>query len=212
MRHAVVVHEPLRLHRADLGRSVDAVRSSERGRSDRAASPARLPIAPELPLRERPEGDDAIGVSTRDRRVGECHRGAGAVAPAAKGLSSEPEIAHAERGAQSHWLVALHVRDDAVDVAHLQSRVLHRVADRDARQLELARGRAAPLVVRRFADADDDCAAVHYRPCTTGRTRGLRWRRGSSPSTRRRGRPSGARSMPRSAATTPRDAGSRSPT
>ena len=71
--------------------------------------------------------------------------------------------------------------DDAVDVAHRQARVGDRVPDRDARELELALGRAAALVVGRLADTDDDRRAVHY----SARRRGLRWRRGSWPSTRR---------------------------
>ena len=45
---------------------------------------------------------------------------------------------------------------------HRQARVSHRVLDRDAGELELALGRAAPLVVGRLADTDDDRLAVHY--------------------------------------------------
>ena len=122
----------------------------------------RLSVPGELALGERAERDDALRVARADRGVCERDRRAGAVAAAAERLRGEGEVAHAERGAQSHGLVAFHVRDDTVDVAHRQSRVSHRVLDRDARELELALGRAAPLVVRRLADTDDDRRSVHY--------------------------------------------------
>ena len=67
-----------------------------------------------------------------------------------------------ERRAQPHRLVAVHVRHEAVDVAHRQAGVGDRVADGDARELELALGRLAALVVRGLADPDDDRGAVHY--------------------------------------------------
>ncbi len=137
-------------------------------------APTGLPVAPELALRERAEHDDALGVAGADRGVGDRDRRASAVAAAPEGLRGEVEVAHAERRAQAHRLVALHVGDEAVDVAHREAGVFDGVADGDARQLELGLRRLAALVVARLADTDDGGSAVHYRPCTTGGTRGRR--------------------------------------
>ena len=158
---AVVVHEPLRLHRADLRGRLDAIGHRERARAARPTGATRLAVAAELALRQRPEGDDALCVARGDRRVREGDRGAGAVASASERLRREREVAHPERRAQPDGFVALHVRHDAIDVTHRQPRVVDRVPDRDARELELTLGRLAALVVARLADPDDDRSAAH---------------------------------------------------
>ena len=158
---AVLVHEPHRLHRRRLGRREHPVRRGEGERAARAPHPPGLAVAAELALGERPEGDDALGVAGADRRVGERHRGAGAVAAAAERLRREVEVAGAEGGAQPDRFVAVHVRHEPVDVRRLQAGVVDGVADGDAGQLELGLRCLAAGVVRRLADPGDDGRAAH---------------------------------------------------
>ena len=145
--HPMFVHEALHLHGEALRRRHEAIRNRVRAVAGDDIAHGPLAEAPELPLRQRPEHDHALGHSRRHRCRGIC-KSAGATAAATAPLHvGETQVVNAERSRQPRRIAAI-VREgrESIHLLRRDASILASRQDRHQRQLEL-RIRCLPALV-----------------------------------------------------------------